>query len=45
MKEFAESKMIKDGDTRLLNIMRMSIEAVTLSDICNLEETIITSRA
>ena len=45
MKEFVESKDIKDGDLRLLNIMRMSIKAVTLSDICNVEGTTITSRS
>ena len=45
MKEFVESKVIKDGDLRLLNIIRMSIKAVTLSDICNLEGTKITSRS
>ena len=45
MKEFVESNHIKDGDLRILNIMRMSIKAVTLSDICNLEGTKITSRS
>ena len=45
MKEFVESNHIKDGDLRILNIMRMSIKAVTLSDICNPEGTKITSRS